>query len=680
MRKKILTIGGIVLALLLVSCGLYLFLNKENKYKYTIDEQKWLEENKNNIIDLYMPSDIAVLTLSGKGMLFDFVDHFTKNTKVKINPVAYQLGEQINSDYSIVLVDNKEENDIKIMDDEYVVITKNSGLYNDSSNLVGLKIGVLKEEAELVAPYLDSNITYVPYASKELLLNALKTDAVSGIIGLKSLYLSDILNNQYHICYHISDLKKSYVLRLSGSNELINSIIKKEYGKFERDNYNKSYNSNLFSTYVKALNISEQDVANLNAKKYTYGYINNGLYDNTHRGNLSGINYFIIKSFASFANVDMKYDDEYANLEKLNQALLDKKIDFYFDNTLFNLDNKEQTTVTPIDTRIVFLTKNDSKLTINSLISLKDKSVMVLKNSKMAKFLTDNNIAIQEYDSYQKMFKRKNLNRDTIIALELDNYEYYKTRSLSNFHINYIYDKAESYGFMIGEENAIFTKLFNFYLEYIDINSVVNIDYVNVYEYEGLNIFLLIAVIVLLFIIIMQFLGKIRRVVSFIFKRNKKKLSKDEKLKYVDNLTSLKNRAYLNDNIDAWDNSEIYPQVLIVVDLNNISYINDNFGHEEGDKVITEAANILIQTQLPKTEIIRTDGNEFLIYMVEYEEKKAVSYIRKLNREFKNLSHGFGAAIGYSIINDAIKTIDDAVNEATLDMKTNKEVMLEEEK
>lgn len=142
----------------------------------------------------------------------------------------------------------------------------------------------------------------------------------------------------------------------------------------------------------------------------------------------------------------------------------------------------------------------------------------------------------------------------------------------------------------------------------------------------------------------------------------------------------MKNRAYLNDNIEKWDNSNIYPQIIIVVDLNNVAYINDNFGHEEGDKVITEAANILIQTQLPKTEIIRTDGNEFLIYMVEYEEKKAISYIRKLNREFKNLTHGFGAAIGYSIINDAIKTIDDAVNEATLDMKTNKEVMLEEEK
>ena len=66
--------------------------------------------------------------------------------------------------------------------------------------------------------------------------------------------------------------------------------------------------------------------------------------------------------------------------------------------------------------------------------------------------------------------------------------------------------------------------------------------------------------------------------------------------------------------------------------------------------------------------------------MVNYEEKKAASYIRKLKKEFANLSHGFGAAIGYSIINDAIKTIDDAVNEAVLDMKTNKELMMEEDK
>ena len=101
--------------------------------------------------------------------------------------------------------------------------------------------------------------------------------------------------------------------------------------------------------------------------------------------------------------------------------------------------------------------------------------------------------------------------------------------------------------------------------------------------------------------------------------------------------------------------------------------INDNYGHTEGDEVIKQAANILIVNQMENSEIIRTNGNEFLIYLVGYEEKQVITYMRKLGKELKELKHGFGAAIGYSMINDAIKTIDDAINEATLDMRNNKE-------
>jgi len=160
----------------------------------------------------------------------------------------------------------------------------------------------------------------------------------------------------------------------------------------------------------------------------------------------------------------------------------------------------------------------------------------------------------------------------------------------------------------------------------------------------------------------------------------KKIVSKEDKMKYIDQLTSLKNRAYLNDNIEVWDESEIYPQAVIVVDLNNIAYINDNYGHNEGDKVIKEAANILIQNQMENSDIIRTSGNEFLIYLVGYDEKAIVSYVRKLKKELKNISHNFGAAIGYSMIVDAIKTIDDAINEATLEMRDDKEAQEQEER
>ena len=81
----------------------------------------------------------------------------------------------------------------------------------------------------------------------------------------------------------------------------------------------------------------------------------------------------------------------------------------------------------------------------------------------------------------------------------------------------------------------------------------------------------------------------------------------------------------------------------------------------------------MINNQLSGSELLRTNGNEFLVFTVGHDEKSVVTYIRKLNKEFKELSHGFGAAIGYSMITDEIKTIDDAINEATLDMRSNKE-------
>ena len=58
--------------------------------------------------------------------------------------------------------------------------------------------------------------------------------------------------------------------------------------------------------------------------------------------------------------------------------------------------------------------------------------------------------------------------------------------------------------------------------------------------------------------------------------------------------------------------------------------------------------------------------------MVGYSEKDVVNYTRKIYKELKELPYGYGAAIGYSMIMDDVKTVDDAINEAILDMKNNK--------
>ena len=111
----------------------------------------------------------------------------------------------------------------------------------------------------------------------------------------------------------------------------------------------------------------------------------------------------------------------------------------------------------------------------------------------------------------------------------------------------------------------------------------------------------------------------------------------------------------------------------MVISCLYLQSINDTQGYEKGDEQIKAAANILVKAQLDNSDIIRTDGNEFVIYLIGYQQKQLVSYIHKLNKEFKKLPFEQGAAIGYSMIEDDIKTVEDAINEAVEEVKKQKE-------
>lgn len=225
---------------------------------------------------------------------------------------------------------------------------------------------------------------------------------------------------------------------------------------------------------------------------------------------------------------------------------------------------------------------------------------------------------------------------------------------------------------MIKNEEVKLFNIFNYvtntnsYFRYR--NTAINKLNASLFEkmsFEQLYIIILLAIFIPLIVIITT-ATLVHR------KRTIKRIKKEERRKYTDMLTSLKNRNYLNLNLDTWNKNRTYPQAVIIVDLNNIKYVNDNYGHEEGDELIIKAAAMLVNTQLENSEIIRTDGNEFLVYLVGYSEKQIEIYTKKMAKEFKNLPYNFGAALGYSMIVDDIKTVDDAINEATLQMRINK--------
>jgi len=448
--------------------------------------------------------------------------------------------------------------------------------------------------------------------------------------------------------------------------------LKKYYSKWSGTNFKNSYYNHLLSDYYDYKSVTTLKQTDIKSKTYVYGFVSNGIYDSLKKNKLTGINNLVLKSFSNFSKVEIKYK-KYDNIKSLVDDYENGKVDIMLNNNNIKIKKDSFVTRSSINSNIVVLSTYNNSVNVKSIKDLRNYSVATIKNSKIAKILKDNGVSANSYDNISKLIRNKKKNE--VIVIDSYTFEYYKTRNLKNYKIDSIISDID-YNYIINNANInqTFASLFDFYTNYIDINKVVEDGYNNIsYKTIDYFYFMLLIIIVILVLLVMTIINKIRIIIKKIKNRRKSTLTKEEKLKYIDSLTSLKNRAYLNSKVEQWDESEVYPQCVIVVDLNNIAYINDNYGREEGDKIILEAANILITSQLPNTEIIRTDGNEFLIYLVGYNEKTIVAYLRKLSRLFKNLDHGFGAALGYSMILDAIKTFDDAVNEATIDMRNNKD-------
>lgn len=666
-----------VIGLLLAS---YFFVKYNDNNKLTLKENKWIDSNKYNVIDIALINDVPMLSYNGEGLIYEYLNFVTNKYSLKFNVIPYKVDNDVDYEYKMSIVDNFTDNDIVLVKDNLVLITKDNLEYQNVNDISNLKIGIMSFDKELVSNYfLNKEIEYVDYDSysdlKQSIMGATEksSSSVDAIVIPKTLFTKELIENNFKISFHFNDLTKYIVLKKGSINEL-NSILTKSYNVWKDSNYEKSYNANLLKNYFTFKELSDLEQKKLYSKNYMYGFINYGIYNYLDNNKISGMNGIILKDFNKFSNLSITYT-QYNSINKLLDDFNTFKVDFIFDIAdKTKYANDVYSTIGILNKNLIIVSSNSNTDIIDGIYSLKNKEVLAIKDSYQEKYLIDNGVKVKLYNNLKDL--ATDFNNSSLALIDLDNYNYYKTSSFKDSKINYILETNEKYNYVVNdtEENKIFEELFDFYLNYNSINSLISSNYESI-AYQNINIsYLLILIIIgLLIYIVLDFSNHVKMLITNVKKSKQIHLSKEDKIKYIDQLTSLKNRAYLNSKIESWDESEVYPQSIIIIDLNNISYINDNYGREEGDKVITEAANILIQHQLQNSEIIRTDGNEFLIYLVGYNEKQIIAYLRKLTKELKGLSHGFGAASGYSIINDPIKTVDDAVNEATLEMKNNKE-------
>lgn len=84
---------------------------------------------------------------------------------------------------------------------------------------------------------------------------------------------------------------------------------------------------------------------------------------------------------------------------------------------------------------------------------------------------------------------------------------------------------------------------------------------------------------------------------------------------YRDALTGLYNREYLHAQQEQWTEVSQQPLSLIYADVTGLKLINDYLGHQEGDELLKDAAQLL-QTSIQRRHIvIRAGGDEFMVVM-----------------------------------------------------------------
>ncbi|MBU1261786.1 diguanylate cyclase [bacterium] len=112
-----------------------------------------------------------------------------------------------------------------------------------------------------------------------------------------------------------------------------------------------------------------------------------------------------------------------------------------------------------------------------------------------------------------------------------------------------------------------------------------------------------------------------------------------------DELTKTYNYRYLEDFLSrefAYATSYKKPISLIMLDFDRLKYVNDTFGHQDGNKLIVTISNIIKKTMDGKGLIARFGGDEFAVVLPETDQNAAFQFAEKIRANIANHPMSFG--------------------------------------
>jgi diguanylate cyclase (GGDEF)-like protein/PAS domain S-box-containing protein len=144
-------------------------------------------------------------------------------------------------------------------------------------------------------------------------------------------------------------------------------------------------------------------------------------------------------------------------------------------------------------------------------------------------------------------------------------------------------------------------------------------------------------------------------------KKNEKAV---EYLASHDTLTGLYNRGFFDETLRKIDREENLPISIIMGDLNGLKLVNDAFGHEEGDRLLCEAASLLRNACPPEGILARYGGDEFIMLLPQTGHGKTQKIVERIYDSFhRQTRHPIPVSIslGFGTKNDPSQSIGDIV-------------------
>lgn len=130
------------------------------------------------------------------------------------------------------------------------------------------------------------------------------------------------------------------------------------------------------------------------------------------------------------------------------------------------------------------------------------------------------------------------------------------------------------------------------------------------------------------------FVANRTRRANALVKENSPIVQQLRKQMYGDKLTGLLNRIYLEENLDQFLADK---PSLIMMKPDNFKQINDQFGHETGDAVLTLMAKDLSENVAETSQLIRYAGNEFTILTPNHSREQALDLAQLIQKELHEL-------------------------------------------